>query len=297
MEKALFLNGVYDSVLDEIMKSQEKNPGRVFYLQPYSESMIKQLQEDPPTPKSPLPLYISTTTQLNQICYSAEIVGWEDKNEISEERMAMLNEQIELFQPNEGNIYPEVNGKKCVNLISIVNLKKLANQLSTSNLIKVSNEEPLKPRTRAGNWSYVYSLPLLLIEKTFIKDRLDEKLDQSVSTSSKDSSESRKKRLANAPKYPEKVQVISSGFIRNSDVIVDVLDRAKGKCELCGHDAPFYRASDGSPYLEVHHWITLAEGGEDTAQNAGALCPNCHKQAHFGKNKEFIKLNKNLPSL
>ncbi len=70
--------------------------------------------------------------------------------------------------------------------------------------------------------------------------------------------------------------------------------RASGKCELCGCDAPFYRASDGSPYLEVHHWITLSDGGEDTVENAGALCPNCHGQAHFGQNRDFIKSNKTL---
>jgi len=40
----------------------------------------------------------------------------------------------------------------------------------------------------------------------------------------------------------------------------------------------------------------LSEGGEDTIDNAGALCPNCHKQAHFGRNREFIKLNKVIPA-
>jgi len=33
----------------------------------------------------------------------------------------------------------------------------------------------------------------------------------------------------------------------------------------------------------------LAEGGKDTVENAAALCPNCHKEAHFGENKECIK--------
>jgi hypothetical protein len=76
MEKALFINGVYEDVLDEIIKSQNKNPGKTFYLQPYSESAIKRLQQIPPTIDIPLPLYISTTAQLNQICYSADIIGW-----------------------------------------------------------------------------------------------------------------------------------------------------------------------------------------------------------------------------
>jgi len=160
MEKALYINGVYEGVLNEIIESQKGNPGKIFYLQPYSQSAIKQLKENPPEQNSPLPLYISTTSQLNQICYFAEIVGWEDKNELSEERLAILNEHIKLFQPKEGEIYFEVRGKRCVNLVSIRNLRKLKDQVSTSNLIKQSNREPLKPRTQSGGWSYVYMIPI-----------------------------------------------------------------------------------------------------------------------------------------
>lgn len=41
--------------------------------------------------------------------------------------------------------------------------------------------------------------------------------------------------------------------------------------------------SNESPYLEVHHKVPLALGGDDTVANATALCPNCHRQNHFGK--------------
>ena len=81
---------------------------------------------------------------------------------------------------------------------------------------------------------------------------------------------------------PERVQLLSTGFRRNADVIVEVLRRASGVCEKCKSPAPFVRRSDGTPFLEVHHWTPLAEGGEDTIENAGALCPNCHREAHFG---------------
>ncbi len=69
-----------------------------------------------------------------------------------------------------------------------------------------------------------------------------------------------------------------------------VLKRAKGICELCKKQAPF-KKQDEIPYLEVHHWTPLADGGEDTIQNAAALCPNCHREAHFGMDREFIKIN------
>lgn len=165
----------------------------------------------------------------------------------------------------------------------------MTNQLSTANLIKESDGEPLKARTRSGGWSYVYTLPLLSIDKTVVKKRLDEELEKSVSASLKDADELIRTRLANAPIIPEKVQTISYDFRRNPDVIASVLKRAQGKCELCRSDAPFFKASDGTPYLEVHHWITLSEGGEDTVDNAGALCPNCHKNSHFGQRRDYIK--------
>lgn len=48
--------------------------------------------------------------------------------------------------------------------------------------------------------------------------------------------------------------------------------------------APFKRES-GSPFLEAHHVRRLADGGEDTIENAVALCPNCHRELHYGSNK------------
>lgn len=295
MEKALFINGVFEGVLDEILESQENKPGQIYYLQPYSGSVIKQLQIEPPTLDSPMPLYVSTTNQLNQICYVADIVGWENKAELSQERLAILNEHITEFQPREGWIYFEVRGKKCANLISIVNLKKITNQLSTANLIKESDGKPLKRRSRSGGWSYVQALPLLSIEDTITKQRLDEEFEKGVSQSLSDDDELRRIRLENAPKIPEKIQTVSYGFNRNPDVVAEVLKRADGKCELCHQSAPFFKASNGLPYLEVHHWVELSNGGYDTVDNAAALCPNCHKQVHFGEHHEYIKFYKALP--
>lgn len=65
-------------------------------------------------------------------------------------------------------------------------------------------------------------------------------------------------------------------------MIVEALDRANGICERCSCEAPFIRRSDGTRYLEVHHKVRLADGGEDTIENALALCPNCHRELHYG---------------
>lgn len=68
-----------------------------------------------------------------------------------------------------------------------------------------------------------------------------------------------------------------------------VLRQAGGKCECCQAPAPFHGA-DGLPFLEVHHVIKLAESGPDTISNAVAVCPNCHRELHYGeKSKELVE--------
>ena len=114
-----------------------------------------------------------------------------------------------------------------------------------------------------------------------LSDILDE-LATSVAESLTLPAFDRLQRLAVAPRLPERYEVIASVFERNPDVVAEVLLRANGTCEKCHRPAPFARRSDGTPYLEVHHWTPLSEGGEDTVENAGALCPNCHREAHFG---------------
>ena len=103
-----------------------------------------------------------------------------------------------------------------------------------------------------------------------------------IEHSSRNTSDARRERLKNARKLPERIPVLSYEFARNPDVVAEVLYGASGSCNRCGSAAPFKRRTDGSPYLEVHHRIPLAAGGEDTVENATALCPNCHRECHYG---------------
>lgn len=75
---------------------------------------------------------------------------------------------------------------------------------------------------------------------------------------------------------------------RNPEVHRWILQRSEGRCELCGEPAPFNK-SDGSPFLEIHHVRRLADGGPDIPHNAVALCPNCHREAHYGTRAEIIR--------
>ena len=127
--------------------------------------------------------------------------------------------------------------------------------------------------------------PNLVIEFDLFKGKMigDENAEFSkeVAESRKLTSEERRKRLEAAPKIPRRRKITVWEFIRNPNVVAEVLERAKGVCEGCIGDAPFLRASDQSPYLEVHHKTRLADGGFDTVENAIALCPNCHRKLHY----------------
>lgn len=71
-------------------------------------------------------------------------------------------------------------------------------------------------------------------------------------------------------------------YYRNRYVAAEALARAAGICEACQQPAPFARKSNGQPYLEIHHKQRLADDGADTIGNVIALCPNCHRKAHYG---------------
>lgn len=120
------------------------------------------------------------------------------------------------------------------------------------------------------------------LEAVVHTNELEKQFQQQVADSIKLQPEARLKRLANAPTKPKEMQVTTSVFIRNPDVVAQVLHRANGICEACLQPAPFFKKSDGLPYLEVHHKIRLADTGDDSVENALALCPNCHRKFHYG---------------
>lgn len=121
-------------------------------------------------------------------------------------------------------------------------------------------------------------------------------LASSVEQAKLRSQQERFRRLAKAKKRPVTYSVTTTVFSRNPDVIAEALHQAQGICQGCSKPAPFLRSSDGAPYLEVHHRIPLAIGGEDTVTNAIALCPNCHRERHFGI-RHVVSIPANIPVL
>ncbi len=86
---------------------------------------------------------------------------------------------------------------------------------------------------------------------------------------------------------PKPRRVLVTQFQRDAAVKAWVLQQAAGICECCEKPAPF-KGTDGLPYLESHYVRQLAEGGADTVSNAVALCPNCHREIHYGANAQAL---------
>jgi len=85
--------------------------------------------------------------------------------------------------------------------------------------------------------------------------------------------------LSSTPTHASTQEKIQSIQNRSTAIKLYAKKRANGICEGCNETAPFETKS--GPYLEVHHLTRLADGGADLPQNVIALCPTCHRKAHY----------------
>jgi len=86
---------------------------------------------------------------------------------------------------------------------------------------------------------------------------------------------------------PEKKTSLVTQNLRDPKVKAWILWNAGTKCECCENEAPFF-SSDDIPYLEVHHLKRMADEGSDRISNAIAVCPNCHRELHYGANSHAL---------
>lgn len=89
---------------------------------------------------------------------------------------------------------------------------------------------------------------------------------------------------------PGAVPGSSNRYYRCPEVRAWTLQRADGHCELC--DRPGFLKRWGRPYLESHHMVPLASRGPDTPENTAAVCANCHREMHHGR--DGLKLTQEL---
>ncbi len=156
--QGLFIRGIFSSVLEEIWHTHVKQPDRTLYLQPYRGDAIKMLRDNPPTIRNPIRLYVSTSEDPATVSYTADIVGWENKTNLTQARRREIEEVIKSFQPGEEYLYDnsKTPGKPSLNLVHIRGLVKLPSPFSVTNLIKISDDKPWSPDKKSpGGWSRV----------------------------------------------------------------------------------------------------------------------------------------------
>lgn len=88
------------------------------------------------------------------------------------------------------------------------------------------------------------------------------------------------------PDAPERRENTGLSFSRSAEVRRAALARAAGVCEFCG--CAGFKTASGGIYLETHHVVPLAEDGPDVEWNVVAICPNDHRRAHHGEDRDVL---------
>ena len=174
--------------------------------------------------------------------------------------------------------------------VDALNLFRQSNFDFTNNALKTKISSIMKKAHSKGAIEYLAKIivgnitnPIYAISDLITLKQLKNNENREIKKAKKISKKKRQEILRKSTPKPSKTFVTQPVYKRNPYVIVEVLERANGICEKCHKPAPFFRDVDNTPYLEVHHKIPLSEGGNDTVNNAIALCPNCHRQVHYGK--------------
>lgn len=161
------------------------------------------------------------------------------------------------------------------------NFRKLNKRRSRVDIL-LTEAEISRIRHAAKEWrcsqQSVLRLALTALEPVFTRNLA---LDQAVDLFSRTRDRILQPLLPQAP-LPDLCPVRTTG---RSAAEAQALLRAGGKCDLCGRHAPF-RSRDGHPYLELHSIRSqkVHRPRPDDPRGIAALCPNCHKQVHFGQN-------------
>lgn len=88
-------------------------------------------------------------------------------------------------------------------------------------------------------------------------------------------------------KEMEKRQPLSKTIVyfkRNKEIVRDLKKLYNNKCQICDFT---FKKDNGENYSETHHVIPLGQNGSDDIKNLIVVCPNCHRQLHYAKNKKY----------
>jgi predicted HNH restriction endonuclease len=89
-------------------------------------------------------------------------------------------------------------------------------------------------------------------------------------------------------KKPSRKATTQLTYERDALVVSIARKRSDQTCEIPSCESSPILLSNGEKYIEVHHIIPLALGGDDAIDNVACLCPNHHREIHLGKNAEAL---------
>ena len=92
---------------------------------------------------------------------------------------------------------------------------------------------------------------------------------------------------------PEKREYLIETYARNRGWVKEAKEKFGVYC-LYTQCLNTFNKPNNEPYIEVHHIISLCEGGEDAIWNLAVVCAHHHKMAHFSDSTTRAKLSKIL---
>lgn len=96
----------------------------------------------------------------------------------------------------------------------------------------------------------------------------------------------------NTFKIKGKIKVQTENYLRTKKIAQTALMRADYKCEINNKHHTFINRL-GRQYMEAHHLIPLSyqeffDTSLDVIANVVSLCPNCHREIHYGSERNNL---------
>lgn len=115
-----------------------------------------------------------------------------------------------------------------------------------------------------------------------IEDKADEELNRLVN-----SSESSGYKYVE-PKIEKNERIVGT-YKRNKQVAFNAISINGCQCDIDPSHKLFFK-QDNTKYIEVHHIIPMSAQRDfsiplDREENIACLCPSCHREIHYGRNK------------
>ena len=141
---------MYKHQLELMLNIQEQDKSIRLFMQPYSGFPIKDLKDDPPSPMNPVLLYLSTNEDFARVSWQAEIIGWKDKQKLSEEEQEQIDGEARRY---DSGLYGIDEGM--VNLLQLRNLVNLDAGFSVTELTKTKDGGSVSENAFRSGWVYV----------------------------------------------------------------------------------------------------------------------------------------------